>query len=255
MKKISDILGKPVLSLYEGETEGIINNVIFDKNVKKLKWIILFEDGEFQEEKIVNVNQIFSFGENAVIIKNKGCLNLKEEIITEENNPINNLVYTTTGCYLGKIKDVLLKNNKEVEFLELDSGIKLSTPQIASSSKNTLIIQEAEKRIRIANYKKRGMPKNNSASTVQEVRIMPNVEIQGENKMEQKEMKYSFGKNSFPLKFSSSNYEFLLGRKAGKNIYTDNQELIIKKDNKITLKTISIAKMYGKLRELTVFSN
>ena len=62
MRKITEYLGKPVLSLYESVTEGIVSNVVFDKNLRKLKFIVLFNDNEFQEERVINVNDIYSYG-------------------------------------------------------------------------------------------------------------------------------------------------------------------------------------------------
>lgn len=260
MKKISNLLGKPVLSLYESRTEGFVKNVVFDKGLKKLKWIIFFEDNEFQEEKIVSTASIYSFGENAIIVKNEDSINLKEEIILELNNPINNPVYTTKGKFLGNVADVVLNDKLFVENLILDNSLSISNNQIAVSSPNTLIVQDEEKTIRISNFKKRGMPNKNSAISTQEVKILPKVEIQStiidmaDKTTEQPATKYTFGNNSLPLHLSSSNCQFLIGRKAEKNIYADNRELIIKKNTKITKKTVESAKSYGKLRELTMFS-
>ena len=36
MNKLSNILGKPVISLYNGQVEGTILNAVFDKKLKKI---------------------------------------------------------------------------------------------------------------------------------------------------------------------------------------------------------------------------
>ena len=52
MRRLSELLSKPVISLYEGKTEGTIKNAVFNKNLKKLKWLVLFDDQDMLEQKI-----------------------------------------------------------------------------------------------------------------------------------------------------------------------------------------------------------
>jgi sporulation protein YlmC with PRC-barrel domain len=195
------------------------------------------------------------------VVKNRDCINLKEEIILEQNNPVNNSVYTTQGNFLGKVVDVAIDDKQNVEFLELDNQTKILTKQIAVSGVDAIIVQDNQKLVRISNFKKRGMPNKNLVSTVQEVKIMPTdvlPTLTNDQKVSIQQIpngiKYPFNSKSLPIKISSSNFKFLIGRKAERTIYADNQELIIKKNNKITNRTVEIAKVHGKLRELTMFS-
>ena len=42
--KLTDFFSKPVLSIYNGTSEGIIKTAYFDKKFKKLKYLVLFDD-------------------------------------------------------------------------------------------------------------------------------------------------------------------------------------------------------------------
>ena len=79
MKNLTNFLGKPVISLYEGNLEGYVKNVIFDKSLKKLKYFVLFEDNEFQDEKMLEISKVYNFNNDAIIIKNNSTLELKKE--------------------------------------------------------------------------------------------------------------------------------------------------------------------------------
>ena len=44
MYKLSDILSKPVVNLYNGNYEGTIKDISFDEKFKQAKWLILFDE-------------------------------------------------------------------------------------------------------------------------------------------------------------------------------------------------------------------
>lgn len=57
-----------------------------------------------------------------------------------------------------------------------------------------------------------------------------------------------------PAAVLSNSYDFLLGRKVDKTIFANNNEVIIKKGTKVLNKHIELASVYGKLRELSIYS-
>ena len=50
MRNLTELIGKPVLSLYESKIQGTIKNVLFDKNLKKLKYFVLFENNDLKKK-------------------------------------------------------------------------------------------------------------------------------------------------------------------------------------------------------------
>lgn len=282
MRKITEYLGKPVLSLYESVTEGIVSNVVFDKNLRKLKFIVLFNDNEFQEERVINVNDIYSYGENAIIIKNNACLELRYSILDETSNPINNHAYTTLGKFLGIVSDVEIDEKNNVVQVDLSSGESIDISKVVTSGRDAMFIQDEENLVKLSNFKKKNIINNKQNKEIK-VQIMPTTaetltttestaetdspeqdiqpqEVNIENLAEPQEVKPIKPKKKVVLnadclptkKVTKDN--FLVGRKVEKNIYSFNHELIIKKNTRVTEKTIVTAKSHSKLKELALYS-
>ena len=128
MRNLTELIGKPVLSLYESKIQGTIKNVLFDKNLKKLKYFVLFENNDFEEEKLLKVRDVYNIGQNAVVIKNGGCLETKTIIVDEKTNLVNNDCYNTYGNYLGKVVDVKLDDNFFITEVLLGENKKNKAP-------------------------------------------------------------------------------------------------------------------------------
>lgn len=281
MKKITDFLGKPVLSLYESVTQGIVKDLMFDKNFKKLKYIIMFDDNEFQEEKIINVGEIYSCGENALIIKNNACIELKSAIKSETSNPINNRVYTTLGKFLGIVTDIYIDDKQNIVNVELDNSTTLDIKQIVTSGKDAMFVQDQDNIVKLSNFKNKAItntienkkikveilkkPTENAEISTQTLEhAHANSTSENDNNMEQDNnsiqiepikprKKVELNESCLPKKSTTKN-NFLIGRKVQKNIYSFNHELIIKKNTKISEKTILTAKSHSKLKELSLYS-
>ena len=133
MRILTELLSKPVISLYEGKTEGTIKNAVFNKNLKKLRWLVLFDDQDMLEQKFLPADEVFSVGENAVIIKNSQAIvpNLPDADTQKQNNPINTPIYTTGGNLIDKVGDVLLDEKNMLQVIELKSGQQLLTSAVA----------------------------------------------------------------------------------------------------------------------------
>lgn len=285
MKKITDFLGKPVLSLYESVTQGIVKDLFFDKNFKKLKYIVMFDDNEFQEEKIINVADIYSYGENAIVVKNNACIELKNSITSEISNPINNRAYTTLGKFLGIVTDVLLDDKQNVYEIELDNSNTIDIKQVVTSGKDAMFIQDGDNIIKLANFKSKTISNSQENKKIkvqilkEESKQVADVQLSSENLQEvnieeqnnslservaenendtltqpiKPRKKVELNETCLPVKSTTKN-NFLIGRKVQRNIYSFNHELIIKKNTRITEKTILTAKSHSKLKELSLYS-
>ena len=257
MNLLSEIISKPVLNLYTGKIEGTVKNVCFDKNYKKITVLKMFDEDE--EEYLIETAKVYGIGENSVVIKNNEAMFLA---ITEntypENNPINLNIYTASGNYLGKLKDIELNSKFEVENFIAENDQKLNPSQILVVSQN-IVINTKDTKIKLCNLKPKLkiqktenkniitiMPKNNTAPKTIET---PTIE----NEIPENKSNFKIYNQPTPQKLIG-NGNFLIGRKALKTIYGVNNEVIIKKDNIINAKNLDIAKKHSKLVELTVFS-
>lgn len=267
MKKVTEYLGKPVLSILESTTQGIVKDMLFDKNFKKLKYVVLFEDNDLQEEKFVAINDIYSTGENALVIKNNSCIDSKAILTDETSNPINNFVYTTSGKFLGVVSDITVDEKNFIKEILLSNGQILGIEKVLNSGKDTMFVQDENNYVKLTNFKRK--PLVNAVENEKiKVTIMSNeptnelekeqeyVEANAlEEKVEPIKPKRTIILNDACLPASSTTKNnFLIGRKVQKNIYSFNHELIIKKNTRITEKIILLAKSHSKFKELSLNS-
>lgn len=230
LKKISDLLGKPILSIFDGQLEGFVKSVYFNKKFEKLCWIEFFDDST-QEEKIINAKNIYHVGNDALTIKNNDDIYLENLVFNDCINPINLDLYSVDGNKIGKIVDITINEKFLVENIVLTESKIISQKNILNAGKNVVLYKDENENIKVSNFKNK--VKITSRKTTNKVKIM-----QTKTK-------------PLPTKIVTKNYDFLIGKKIDKNIYADNNELIIKKHTKVTRMIIDIACKKGKLKELT----
>ncbi len=235
MENISKLLGKPVISIYDGNLEGYVKNVLIDKKLEKLCWLEIFDD-ESQEEKIVCLKNIYTLQSDAVMIKNSEQVYVLNTIDTKCINPIGFRVYELDGTYFSSITDLEYDEKLNVTNILLQDNKTLNICDVLNVG-NGLVIKK-NNNTKLYNFK----PK---AKIETKVTINQVVKMQTQTK---KQIKVK------PKKLLTPNYDFLIGRKVGKNIYTENKQILIKKDIKIDNKIIRIASNNGKLKELTSYS-
>lgn len=276
--KVTEILSKPVISLVDSKTEGIIKSIVFDKSFKRAKWLVLFDNNEHLEDKALSIQDIYSLGENAVVIKNADILNLYLSCTKTDEVclPINNSVYTTKGKFLGHVKDLVLNDKYYIEKLILENEQEVDIKNILASGEDAVIVQADNENINIANFKRKKKTTTNNIKAMQtseqEVVILNendqnsqtnselnNLEVAEEFEMQPETVEVPISKPKY--KFSSlapqtltANYNFLIGRKMEKNVYSQNKELIARKNVKVTQDIINKAKLHCKLRELVKYS-
>lgn len=143
MRKVSEILGKNIISLYEGKRIGIIENVAFDKKLKKLKSFIVYdEDGDDIDRLFVPSGGVKIEGENAVMIKNLEKVVEDTKNIYSKKNPMNADVYNLKGTLLGKVNEVLIASDtNDIYSLLLNDGTEILQTQIVSGDFKTIVVQ------------------------------------------------------------------------------------------------------------------
>ena len=252
MNTLSTVLGKPVISLYNGQVEGTILNAIFDKKLKKIKYLSIFNDNNEEEIttelRILETKNIYNLGQDAVVIKNNSCLENASNYEPELNivNPINSIVYTALGTYLGKITDIVFDDNFNVTECALNNNQSFQIDNLIKFSDGITIIQDKNKKIDVTKFKtkKPAITKTNEVVKILRIDNINNiVPLHNEDNTSP----------TLPTKVTSS-VDFLLGRVITENLYTQSKELIAKKGNIISLKTIENARKFGKIKDLAIFS-
>lgn len=248
MAKVSELISKYVISLFNGSLEGVVENVLFDNTSNKAKYLVVFNETN-DLTYLLPTNKIYQIGKDAVSIKNNGCLSLvesKELELSELNNPINSTAFLIEGNLLGVVKDVIMDKQYNIKSLQInDQEIELKN--IASFSYKTTLINYDSK-VNIKKFYERKKVEDNQ----QDTRIVNILKI-GENN---NDINTSFAQTNISIapNRAITNYAFLINRRVAKNIMSQNGSLIIKQNSRINTDTINIARQNGKLKELTKYS-
>ena len=271
MKKITDFLGKRLISIYESKILGTIKNIAFDKEFKCAKWLIAFDESEIVDEKIVALEDIFNVGESAVMVKSQSIISPASNFdgLLIENNPINKLVYSLLGKERGKVVDVLIDDHNKVTDFCLDDKTNIAPNDILSQSENIIILKDPNVKFRISSaalktpvikeeYKEIkvwAMDETPEENNITPINAETAVSEQPEEPHKEPEIRlkaYQLEK-VMPNK-AIANSVFLIGRKVGKDIETSQGAVLIKKGTTITQKTILLAHKNSKLKDLTATS-
>lgn len=244
MKKISNIISMPTISIYESEYIGIVYNLMFNSRTYKCEYVSIFNDEE-TIPTIIKFNNLFQIGKHCVFIKNKDCLELQNNqdlILNNCINPLNLKTYDISGNFLGITKDIVLKNDSIYQII-LNNDNVINSKDIFNIGKNTIIIKNANS-IKLSKFKpnKIKLPKIQedtkisiaTPSSLQQLKVTP-IEKSSNNKL-------------------ITDINFLLNRIIEKDILSYNGEIIAKNGTKITKDIVNKASQYGKLIEIARYS-
>lgn len=239
MNNIKNILDLPVLSLYEGEFVGTVSKIFFDKKLKKLTALQLVTEDDLRY--ILYPQNIYKLGKNAITIKNSSCL----ELYLDENldyvvNPYNSKTYTIQGEYLGKIEEITINEKYHICSIILDNGNNLDNKNLASCSKNTIIMYDENTKVNVKKFNINFSPKFLKSKNKQ-VKTMPAPQEENET-------------TNLETSNISNNRKFLIGRIALKDIMLDEKKTLIKANSTVTENVINNALIANKIKELMLYS-
>lgn len=240
MYKISDLISTPVISLFECEYLGIINNIYFDSKQKKCTYVCILNESE-NIKKIIKIQDIYKIGKECVFVKNKSNINLKTDCDKELFNSfslINLLVFNLEGLKLGISHDIIIDKNFNLDKIILNNSQELNSKEIFNISKSMILISKSK--ISTLKFK----PKSNVIK-----QNIPNNKVIILNKDKQEE-KEPITNNEKII----TDYRFLIGRKLLKDIQSFNGEVIAKKSTAISKDIIKKASLIGKLVEVARYS-
>lgn len=230
MSKVSNIISSYVVSVYNGQIEGIVNNILFN-NKKQAKYLVISQNDE--QFLVLETKDIYKTGEGAVIVKNSDVLSLMESSelkMKECFSPINSIVISIDGNYIGHVSDIELDNKYNIKNFIVDGQV-FELNKVINISESAIIINTLDIKTSLSKFKsKTKIVMGNERITNQTVSVMSNQTILPNRTM--------------------LNYNFLIGRKVSKDILNFNGEIIIKENQTVNSKVLDIARINGKLREL-----
>lgn len=232
MEKISDFISKKIISINSGNIIGYVLDVLFSDDIKNIEGFLVVDD-ESEEVLFLSNDNIKSRREECFVIQDEKYLEIY--IASIFNNPIGKQVYDENGLNLGKVVDVVIdqKQTKKI----VTTKCEFPFQYLLKAGKDCLIYgKKTKKRKKIENFNKKSD-------------FCPKVEIQGQNNS-QIHLSY---KTTIPLR-EVANTNSLIGKTITEDILGLNNEIIARKNEKITQKLINKSKLHNKFNQLSYFS-
>lgn len=242
MFKISNIISMPVISIYEGEFQGIIYNIMFDFKNKKCKYLCILNEEE-GIQKVLKLSDIYLVGDECIFIKNNSVLELEciYNMDMINSTPLNSKCYNMNGKMIGTSIDILLDKKFNLQSIILNNGESINSNQIVNMSNSIILSNQSP--INISKFKPKQKTYIDNIAENKVVLLSPTKKtniIQEKTNNTQNKIITDFG--------------FLIGRKLNKDITAINGEIIAKNGNTITKEIVHKASFYGKLAEITRYS-
>lgn len=231
MNKISELISKEVISIYECERVGTICGVCFNKPFTKINGYIIFND-ETDIENYISTNKIYALTEEGIIIRNTTKI---EPLYEQPNSPINKQAFTINGVNFGKITDAVIDEKSNLLYLVTNKGKQIDVKNIINIGNDMILLKENDEKISINSFKPKETFETYSENDIK-VKIVP---IQSADTQ----------KSTFPTKIVA-NTPNLLGKRAKYTLMGLNNEVIIRENQMISDSTIKMAKKHNKLNEL-----
>lgn len=235
MLKVSEIISKEVVSIYEGEVLGTIKNVVLNSTLTRVLKFVFFND-DTDTDSCVLINNLFSLSENGIMVKNLSKIQFCPD---ENNNPINKKIFTISANDLGKITDILIDEKGNVLKFLTSKNCEFLPINILNFG-SICVVNDIEKQVKISSFK----PKNNLMVSTE---MLENIQVKIVKMDEALTIKKT--NPTFPTRVTT-NINNLIGKKVAKTITGLNNEIIIKQYNIISKHTLDMAKIHNKTTEL-----
>lgn len=261
MYKISEVISRPVYTIYEGAQVGTVINFLYDNISKKIKGFFVFDDTSDQD-LYVNSKNIYKLGSDNLLVKNRN----KIDISKFENKGILNLnMISVVGENAGEVKDVFFDDKFNICSVETKKGVIIPAKNIINIGLDVVIFDNDDNKVNVARMKPinrillEDIP-NIKVSILEETKLstIPIISSNFDqtNFVEEKKIisqpikEIAKNKLILPPKILS-NPKSIIGKYAKEMICGLNGEVIIKKGQMVTEKIVEKAQKHSKLFELT----
>ena len=259
---ISEIISLKVVSIWNKNFEGIVENALFESKTNKLKYLKIYNEKD-NFTYYLKPCDIYKLSPTTILIKNNTVLNPIQnlELCTKSCfNPIGATLYDFDGNEQGIITDLSVTNNFVLEYIFINS-VKFKTEKIFIFGENISFLKP-EKNIKISNFSpKKRISINKKNIKVESLETQKN-EIENNSYLTTGTNTETLNNTTIEsnLKKTTSltspkriitDYRFLINRILIENITLSNGEILIRKNSRINSLIIEKARTFGKLIELT----
>ena len=225
--KLSDIIGNRVCSIYEGKFLGyILNCISSDDNRRITSFLVVNDDDDF--EYLLQPKDIVENNDGIFFVKNQSCLSVDELDQTRHSSFINKPAYYLDGEEIGKIVDVEITSNYELENLIIGDNTIPASKVFTLGDDVCLIFRD--KRPKISKF----APQKPKIMDVP-VKIL---------QIPQTPPNPPSSNTKLPQKLTAYDSLTSLGKIATRTVLGKNNEIIIKKGEIVSMDTVKKAKQH-----------
>lgn len=256
MKKSTDILGLPVISIMEGKELGNVKSLVINPNGGIVTALVRDEVKWYLEAKLLPFSAITGIGEYAVTIEDSSAVASIstapefEKLLAADIKVIGTKILTKSGRIHGKVTEILIDDAGQITACEIEDvagqPAEISAQRILTYGKDVLIIKENTDEqaplaaATVAQPIAEPAPVSTPAATEAPVEVPAAPAAPNEASSEA------------ARKFDDKHRKYLLGKKANRRIETDNGMVIIEQGGEITEEVLQKAKLAGKFVELSM---
>ncbi|WP_312517288.1 PRC-barrel domain-containing protein [Anaerospora sp.] len=266
MKKSTDILGLPVISIMEGKELGNVKGLVINPNGGIVTALVRDEIKWYLEAKLLPFSAITGVGEYAVTIEDSSSVASIttapefEKLLSDDIKVIGTKVLTKSGRIQGKVTEILIDDAGQITACEIEdvSGQSAEIPaqRILTYGKDVLIIKETtdeQQPVAAATLVQSSVQPIAEPEPVAAVPAAPAADAAPAiAEVPAPAAATNDGNADAARKFDDKHRKYLLGKKANRRIETDNGMVIIDQGGEITEEVLQKAKLAGKFVELSM---
>jgi len=241
MFRLSEIVSKPVISLYEARREGIVVGCIFDAKMSRLMALAVeCEDETDAGKKRLDLKNIYKHDSDAVVVKNSAVLRFCDKAIG--GCPIGLIAYDHEGTVLGTIDDIGIDVRGKVLWISCN-GVNLECTRLVSRSDKLVIFCGAGKPPKLTS------PRSKRVATKRIEAALAKAETAGG----QIRLHAQVSRTPPPKDSKMRNYDFLVSKIVERDIVSSIGEVIALEGDVITDAIIDLARNDHKLVQLALY--
>lgn len=157
MIKVSELTGKPVISLAEAKNLGYISGIWFDGKLTSAKTAEILSDSDDAPERRYVALKSLAVGDDAAVVRSAQLAKESNMQTATAACPINSQCYNQDGKSLGYVCDVILSGDKVTEIICEKAGFAPS--KLLAIGNALCVFNDTDKPIKLPSPARRKKPK------------------------------------------------------------------------------------------------
>lgn len=257
MRKSSEILGLPVISITEGSELGQVKCLIVNSLKGAVVAMVIEENNWYKVgPKLLPFTAIIGVGVNAVTIKDSTSIvpiaddNDMVKLLDANVKIIGAKVLTQLGSFQGRVTEYSIDQSGIIGSCQIENSngeiVQIQGQSILTFGKDMMIISDEKGKAGAENSNQGGI------TVATDLQAAPVTSIVSDSVTDKRVLPTLDDDDDSVRKFNDIQRTYLIGKKSTRRIETDNGILIVDKGDEITKEIIQQAQNAGKFVELSM---